>query len=315
MRVQRVFGTCLGVMTLAADVLAAQVTIKLSVDDPNGSFIPNLRPENFVVYENGMRQSGVTADVEHAAVTLAVLLENGGRYQQLNKILTTEVPYVARPLVELIKSDDTIAGFSYSDNVRTLFDFDHPNGRFPAVFDSLPEPVYSEAKLYDALIEVLNRAAPMPGRKAVLLISTGLDTFSRATFDEVRAQAALSKTPVYVIGLSDTVMSIVGPEGPLAKIDWKRVNEQLKVLSQVSGGRSYLRSATLDIRAIYDDIMEHLRVRYILRYVSSNPELPESARSIRVELVNPRTGAPLRISDRTGKTITPTVTVQASNTP
>jgi VWFA-related protein len=300
-------------MALAGVLLAAQVTIRLSVDDPSGSFIPNLRPENFVVYENGIRQSGVTADVEHAPVTLAVLLEGGGRYQQLNKILMTEIPYVARPLVELLKGDDTVAVFSYSDGVRTLFDFDHQSRNFAALFDALPEPVYSEAKLYDALVETLNRTAPMPGRKAVLLISTGLDTFSQTNFDAVRAQAERSKTRIYVIGLSDTVLSTLGADGPLGKIDWKRSDEQLKTLSKVSGGRSYLRTATLDVRAIYDDIMEHLRVRYVLRYVSSGSDTPESARTIRVELVNPRTGAPLRVTDRSGKTITPTVTVQASN--
>src|SRR3984893_7506677 len=206
MGAQRVFGACLGVMALAGVLLAAQVTIRLSVDDPSGSFIPNLRPENFVVYENGIRQSGVTADVEHAPVTLAVLLEGGGRYQQLNKILVTEIPYVARPLVELLKGDDTVAVFSYSDGVRTLFDFDRPSRNVAALFDALPEPVYSEAKLYDGLVETLNRTAPMPGRKAVLLISTGLDTFSQANFDAVRAQAERSKTPIYVIGLSDTVL-------------------------------------------------------------------------------------------------------------
>jgi VWFA-related protein len=315
MRAQRVFGSCLGTVLLAGVLLAAQVTIKVSVDDPSGSFIPNLRPENFVVYENGIRQSGVTAEVEHAAVTLAVLLEGGGRYQQINKILTTEVPYVSRPLVEILKRDDTVAVLSYRESVRTLFDFDHPNDKFAALFDALPEPVYSEANLYDALVDVLNRTAAVPGRKAVLLISTGVDTFSHANFDAVQAQAERSKTPVYVIGLSDTVLSTLGAEGPVGRIDWKRINEQLKTLSKVSGGRAYLRSATLDIRAIYDDIMEHLRVRYVLKYVSAGPDTPESARSIRVVLVNPRTGTPLRVVDRTGKTITPTVTVQACNTP
>jgi VWFA-related protein len=303
-------------VTCAGVLLAAQVrTIKLSVDDPSGSFVPNLRPENFAVYENGVRQRGVTVEVEHAPVTLAVLLEGGGRYLQINRILTTEIPYVAHPLVELLKDDDTVGVFSYAEGVRTLFDFDHPNGRLGALFDSLPEPVYSEANLYDALIEGLRRMAPVPGRKAILLISTGLDTFSHASFDAVRTEAERSRTPIYVIGLSDVVISTLGAQGPLGKIDWKRVNQQLETLSKVSGGRAYLRTATLDVRAIYDDIMEHLRVRYVLRYVPSGPDTAQSARAIRVVLINPRTGAPLRVAGRTGTTITPTVIVQASDAP
>ena len=49
--------------------------------------------------------------------------------------------------------------------------------------------------------------------------------------------------------------------------------------------------------------------------MANHPAWSQAARTIRVELVNPRTGAPLRVADRSGKIITPTVTVQASNTP
>jgi VWFA-related protein len=311
----KAFNASLAIVMLAGVTLTTQITLRLSVNDPSGSFIPNLRPENFVVYENGVRQNRVTADVEHAPVILAVLFEAGGRYQQLNKMLATEVPYVARPLIKMLKSDDTVGLLSYSDSVRTMFDFDHPSARLGLVFDTFPDPVYSEANLYDALSEVLNRMAPMAQRKAVLLISSGLDTFSHTSFEDTRAQAARLMTPVYVIGLSETVLSTVAPEGPLARINWKRINDQLKTLSSVSGGRSYLRTATRDVTAVYDEIMEHLRVRYVLRYVSSNPGAHDTAGAIRVELVNPRTGAPLRLADRAGKTMTPIVTVEARDTP
>jgi hypothetical protein len=314
MHLPKILGACLSAVMLTGVQATAQVTIKLSVNDPTGAFIPNLRPENFVVYENGVRQSGVTAEVEHAAVTLGVLLEGGGRYQQLNKILTTEIPYIARPLVETLKIDDTVGAFAYSDSLRPLFDFDHPNGAFAALFDALPQPVYSEANLYDALSGLLNRTAPLTGRQAVLLISTGLDTFSHTTFDDLRSQAERLKIPVYSIGLSDTVVSILGAEGPLARINWKRLNDQLKTLSKVSGGRAYQRSAILDVRAIYDDMMEHFRVRYVLKYTPSNRNTVASARNIRVEIVNPRTGTPLRAVDASGKSVAPTVTVQASGT-
>ena len=53
--------------------------------------------------------------------------------------------------------------------------------------------------------------------------------------------------------------------------------------------------------------MEHLRVRYVLTYASSGPDA--GAGNVRVELVDPRTGAPLRVTDASGKRITPTITV------
>src|ERR1700676_5045519 len=63
------------------------VTMKLLVQDPNGYFIPNLRRDNFAVYENGVRQNNATVEVEHAPVTLGVLLEFGGRTPGLNRLM------------------------------------------------------------------------------------------------------------------------------------------------------------------------------------------------------------------------------------
>jgi hypothetical protein len=63
------------------------VTIDLQVQDPNGYFLPNIRKENFAVYEDGVRQKLETVQVEHAPVSVALLLEFGGRYHELNKTL------------------------------------------------------------------------------------------------------------------------------------------------------------------------------------------------------------------------------------
>jgi hypothetical protein len=63
------------------------VTVKLVVQDPHGYFIPNIRRENFAVYENRIRQQNVTVEIEHAAVTIGMLIESGGRYVALNETL------------------------------------------------------------------------------------------------------------------------------------------------------------------------------------------------------------------------------------
>jgi hypothetical protein len=154
------------------------------------------------------------------------------------------------------------------------------------------------------------------GRKAVLLISTGIDTFSHATFDDVLHAAEQSDTPVYVIGLADMAKALSGTSGPFSKIDWKRADDQIKALARVSGGRAYIGDSMIEAPAIYDDIMEHLRVRYVFTYVSSNPATTGGARTVRVALVDPRTGAPpLRIVDADGRVVTARVVVQNSYTP
>ena len=61
------------------------VTMKLIVEDPNGYFRPNIRPELFAVYEDGVRQKNVTVEVDHSPVSVALLMEFGGRYHELTR--------------------------------------------------------------------------------------------------------------------------------------------------------------------------------------------------------------------------------------
>jgi hypothetical protein len=79
--------------------------------------------------------------------------------------------------------------------------------------------------------------------------------------------------------------------------------------SEASGREPFKQGET------HDDIMEHLRVRYVITYVSSNPSSGGAARTVKVALVNPTTSAPLRIVDLTGKVIASRVLVQGSYTP
>jgi hypothetical protein len=69
------------------------------------------------------------------------------------------------------------------------------------------------------------------------------------------------------------------------------------------------------LSATYDDIIENLKVRYLIAYKSSTDADSNSARTLRVELVNARTGDPLQIVDANGKTIRAKVIFQDTYTP
>lgn len=277
------------------------VTVSFSVRDPSGRLIPNLRREHFVVYDEGVPVRDATVEIEHAPITLSVLVEGGGRYQQLNRILGNEIPYVGHPLLDAMGRGDKVGIFSYAGSVRTLMDFTEPGEALRDVFDHAQFSGFQESNYYDALIEVLERARQMPGRKALLAISTGIDTFSRANFGDARAAAERSGVPIYCIGLSGLVQrNMTGTEGPLTKIKWSRASAQQDTLAKVSGGRSYLRDPDLEITATYDDLMEHLRVRYVVTFLPSTAVGQGTTHGVRVALVTPGTGKPIaaRISDQ-----------------
>jgi VWFA-related protein len=300
------------------DPATHMVTLKLLVQDPNGYFIPNIRRENFVVYENGIRQQNVNVDIEHASVTLGVLAEFGGRTQALNQMMGMEVARAGSQLQNVLGREDKIAVWKYNDKVEKIVDFSQEHATLDQVFADFGEPPFSETNLYDAIIAVLQQMRPVKGRKAIILISTGIDTFSKAKYEDALESARSSDIPIYVIGLTGVLKQLVETHegaGTLARIDWQKPERELQSIAKVSGGRAYAPDGTIDLSATYDDVMENLRVRYVITYRSSSNLDPNSPRTVRVELVDPKTGGPLEIVDQSGRKIRANLVVQDSYVP
>jgi Ca-activated chloride channel family protein len=288
------------------DPATGVVTLKLLVQDPNGHFITNIRRDNFVVYENGVRQNNAAVEVEHPSVSLALVLEYGGHYPALNKAIVTDIAVAGRQLLEVAGREDKIAIWKYADRAEVLADFTQDHQKLENLLYSLEPPGVSETNLYDALAAVLQRMRGMKGRKAVILISSGIDTFSKTRYEDVLNTAAASDTTVYVISLGEILgqaAKLPGTVAPSAHFDWKRAEQQLQGIARASGGRFYAPATLVDLSAVYDDIMENLKVRYVITYKSSTTGDLNSPRSVRVELVNPKTGGPLQITDASGRTI------------
>ena len=101
----------------------------------------------------------------------------------------------------------------------------------------------------------------------------------------------------------------------MARVNWNQLDQQVERLGSVSGGRAYAWTGGLSVPPIYDDIMEHLRVRYVITYVSSQPVTTVKARLVQVRLVNPSTSQPLQIADANGRPVKAHVIAQGSYTP
>lgn len=283
------------------------VTIKMLVQDPNGYFIPNIRRENFAVYENGARQQNTTVEIEHAPVAVGLLLEYGGRYQALNKSLGQEISRAASAFLDEIGRNDEVAVWKYGDTTEEIAGFSQGLDRIEGSLLTLATPPFSELNLYDAVIATLPRLQARKGRKALILVSSGIDTFSKANYQDVLRAVHQSDVPVYVINLGPALhrqISLMPPAGPYARLDWTRAQAELQEIANASGGRMYSPEDTFDLAGIYDDLMENLRVRYVITYKSSSGAADLSAaRTVRVELVDPTTGDPLRIVDANGRAV------------
>jgi Ca-activated chloride channel family protein len=297
------------------DPATGMVTLKLLVQDPNGYFIPNLRRDNFVVYEDGVKQQNATVDIEHAPVTLAALMEFGGRAPGLNRQMGDEVTRAAQRLLDELGPEDKVTFWKYSDQVQKLADANQSRDAVKTELVTMGTRAVSETNLYDAVIATVAEMRPVSGRKAIVLITSGIDTFSKAHYEDARKAAEESDSPIYVLSLTQVLRQILQMQDrPLATIDWNQVEHQLQETARVSGGRAYTPSDTSQLSPVYDDVMENLKVRYVITYKSNNGDA-NSQRTVRVELVDTQTGGPLVIRDANGRIVRASVILQENYVP
>src|SRR5581483_12516823 len=156
------------------DSVTNMVTLKFQVQDPNGDFIPSIRPNNFVVYENGIRQTLDQVAIEHAPATVAQLLEYGGRTPGLGRLVGPEITQAGREIIDVLTDQDRVGIWRYSDKVEKLSNFSAKRDAFDALLLISGEPPLSETNLYDAVSYMVPQMAGVQGRKAILLISSGV---------------------------------------------------------------------------------------------------------------------------------------------
>jgi VWFA-related protein len=300
------------------DPATSIVTLKLLVQDPAGYFIPDLHRDNFAVHENGVRQHNATVEIEHAPITLGIVMEHGGRYKGFNKTSSVEVLRAGQQLLGELGREDKVAIWEYADSVHQAADFTTAHDQLDQFFMNYGVPDSSETNFYDALVSTSETMKSVIGRKALIVITSGVDTFSKAKYDDALNAVRASLAPVYIINLGLDLRDAAkgyANAGPYAHLDWKKIEGQLGAISRVSGGRLYTPSSSSDLTGVYDDLMESLRVRYVISYRCTGNAPLDTARTVRVELVDPETNGPLEIIDAAGKVIRSTVIVENSYVP
>jgi hypothetical protein len=197
-----------------------------------------------------------------------------------------------------------------------LTDFVPRGDALDSVLFSLAPPDVSETNLFDAVVFAVKNMGSVPGRKAIILFSSGLDTFSKATYEEALAAAGKGDTPIYVVSLTPVLRQMIQLEtaaNPLIRTDWTALEDKLQAIAKSSGGRLYSPESTIDLSPIYDDMMENLKVRYVVTFKSPGGS-SNVTHTLRVDLIDPASGKPLEIADAAGRSIHANVIVQASYT-
>ena len=162
---------------------ANTVTVDVAVEDAKGHFIPKIGQEYFRVSEDNVPQKIGSFSVGEAPMTIAMVVEFSNRYQSFYSQAWFQTLQAAYGFASFLKPDDYLAIVAYDLKPEMLTDFTTDRGQIQEALSRLRFAGFSESNLYDALTDTIDRMQGIEGRKAILLISSGVDTFSKQTFD------------------------------------------------------------------------------------------------------------------------------------
>ncbi len=273
------------------------VQVDVVVTTQHGDFIPGLKKENFRILEDGIPQTITNFAPTEAPITVVVLME-------FSRILAGYSAYFAREwgydFLNHLTKDDWAALITFDMRPRIEADFTKNKREIQEAVARLYFPGFSEANLFDALTDTLDRLKDVKGKKSILLLASGFDTFSKITLDDAIKRVRQTDVTVFSVGTARWFYERTNPSGA-ASVTFLQGENQLRTFAQMTGGRSWFPRFEGELPGIFREAAGMLRNQYSLAYTSSGNNKPVGKyRKIKVEVVAPD-GSPISIVDQKGK--------------
>jgi VWFA-related protein len=271
------------------------VNVDVLVTDNSGNPISGLTKVNFKLADEGVPQSITNFATGDAPMTVCMLIEFSNKSWYL---LYTTLQY-SYEFVRVIEPKDWVAVVTFDMNPTILSDFTQNRGEVLGALNQLRIPGFSEINLFDALAFTIDRMKDIQGRKAILAICTGIDTFSKLTYDQTLKLVRNSDTIIYPISILEFAdLRIPGGVG----ITGAQARAALMYIAKYSGGQAYFPRFAQDMPSVYGQISQQLRNQYSLGFIPSNITRDGKFRKLKIDLVDDR-GNPLIIPDQKGKAV------------
>lgn len=285
--------------SLRVDVPVVNVDVGVLTEKTH-QFIPNLKEDNFRVFEDGVPQQIVAFRQVKAPITAVLLLE----FANTNFNFIYDMWNAAVSFTNQLQPNDYVAVVTYDMHTTILTDFTQNKMLVREAVQSLQMPTWDETNLFDALYETLDRLSRIEGRKYIILISSGRDTFSKITLDKCLQK--IKETPnVTIFSIATGGAGYMGggfASGRMNSIGMLQAENQLQSFARMTGGMYFEPHFEAEFPDIFTQINESIRNQYQITYKPSNMKMDGTYRRIRVELVDDE-GHPLRMQDEKHKTV------------
>jgi VWFA-related protein len=280
------------------------VNVDVMVTTKSGQFVPGLKKDNFRLFEDGAQQQIASFNTSKAPITAVLLVEYGAtNYSFMYDALAASYAFA-----NSLTKDDWVAVSYYDMQPHILVDFTQDKRAVYGALNQLRIPGFSETNLFDALYDTLDRLDRVEGKKYIILITTGVDTFSRLTLDKITKKVKDTKDVTIFpidIGQIARIMhpnAYRGPGIPHDELSYLQGDNEMRTFAAMTGGRAYFPRFPAEYGEDFQDIGNDIRNQYSLSYHPTNSKLDGTYRKLKVQVLAPD-GGPLKIKDQKGKDV------------
>ena len=272
----------------------------------SGQIVADLKKPNFALFADGVKQEITNFSTPEAPITVAMVVEYSKWSEMFglygNRGMEPGTYEVIRPtamfLSQFIKPpDDYVSVVAFDIRPTPLTDFTNDPTRLQQVISLLlrNQPAFRETNLFDALKFVLvgGRAdsvvledakteksdysgltSVQGRRRAVILIASGIDTFSKINYGDARKVLQNSGVPVYIIGTANMFKKMYGDQLPATdsllgmpgRMSWLQADNTLQTFAKETGGAYFPVTFEGELPKVLQSINALLRSQYSLAF-------------------------------------------------
>jgi Ca-activated chloride channel family protein len=261
-----------------------RVNVGVIVTDAKGNFVEGLRREDFQILEGATIQPVTDFAPVDAPAQVLLLLEAGPAVY----LLQDSHLFVANALLNGLSAGDRVAIAVYNDTPTPLVDYTADKRVVENALDSIRFNLgYGNLNLAKSLNTVLEWLARVPGKKSIVLISTGVDTSPEENMQALIARLETGDVRIFAVSMSGPLRN--GKKGTAQQIlqtkeAFAQADGWLKTLADASGGRAYFPESAKAFEETYRQVGQLVRHEYSLAFAP--PKADGAVHAIEVRVVS-----------------------------
>lgn len=283
------------------------VNIDANVTDAEGNIITGLKRENFRVLDNGQPQQISNFAPTDAPITVAILLEFSKLFNGFTSYLGKEFAY---NFLTHLKPQDWVALKTFDLKTTVQVDFTQDKREIQQSIATLYFPDFTEANLFDALLETVDQMAGVKGRRSIVVIASGYDTFSKHTLDQTYKRLKEADETIFCLGMAEYFQVRSARTGGTSFL---QSENQMRTFAEMTGGYAWFPRFEGEMPSIFNSIIAFLRNQYSIGF---SPNTPNDGKyhKLKLEVLDDQ-GNPMMVANKKGKLKPVTVYARQGYTP